>query len=494
VVVLVIVAVILFFVLRQRPQQEQPQPRKKVPMDTVESQSTSNTTTVETTSNPLTTTTTTEVTTNSAVSRNTARSVQSGDNAWNSDDIHYGHSQTRLAMQSLERMTPTTVTAAVEVKEHRNVLPRVTLDEAPSRRVAAPPAKDVLRQKHFLRRPLPDANQSLGKTPITSYVLGTPNCTPHQVSSETLLTTPVETEVVRKTGEEQMTSTTMKRQSDNAMMTLRNAVGSHPDPGAEKNAEESHSATPPVPLYSEGADRFSTLIDENFFWYDSEDDMALERKFSFSIDSSHRDQLRRCRGKNAITVPFFSGTHNEEYTEGCHSATLPVPLYSARADTFPVRSETNVVHYDKGDGDKTPDGTDESPDVCIDQQQSVRLSSLPLDNYPLPSNAVACENTVASVQNNVSNNSVFNLSFLNNHQSSGDALLSEQNLRETPALLRNTSEPYLYTAPAEGDSDYDNYNNNNNNDSDENHRDNENYDDDDSDESHRDNENYDDDD
>ncbi|ORC92773.1 uncharacterized protein TM35_000035260, partial [Trypanosoma theileri] len=90
VVVVVIVAVILFFVLRQRPQQEQEQPREKVQMDTVESQSTSKTTTVDITPNPLTTTTTTEVTTNSAVSRNTARSVQSGDISRNSNYSVYG--------------------------------------------------------------------------------------------------------------------------------------------------------------------------------------------------------------------------------------------------------------------------------------------------------------------------------------------------------------------------------------------------------------------
>ncbi|ORC86059.1 uncharacterized protein TM35_000312450, partial [Trypanosoma theileri] len=85
VVVLVIVAVILYCVLRQRPQQEQEQPREKVQMDAVDSQSTSKTTTVDITPNPLTTTSKTEVTTTSAVSRNTARSVQSGDISRNSN-------------------------------------------------------------------------------------------------------------------------------------------------------------------------------------------------------------------------------------------------------------------------------------------------------------------------------------------------------------------------------------------------------------------------
>ncbi|ORC88042.1 uncharacterized protein TM35_000192860, partial [Trypanosoma theileri] len=105
-------------------------------------------------------------------------------------------------------------------------------------------------------------------------------------------TTPVETEVVRKTGEEQMNSKTMKRQSDNAMMTLRNAVGSHPDPGAEKNAEGSHSTTPPVPLYSEGAGTFSTLSEENVF-HEDEGDMTPQNTDESAVDCRHWDQFRR---------------------------------------------------------------------------------------------------------------------------------------------------------------------------------------------------------
>ncbi|ORC85156.1 uncharacterized protein TM35_000371290, partial [Trypanosoma theileri] len=264
VVFLVIVAVILFFVLRQRPQQEQR--REKVPIDAVDSQSTSKTTTVETTPNPL---------------MNPPVVAAAGIELQHHPLSHtpatemetHARSQTPLAMQCHDRMTPTTVTAAVEVKEHRNELPRVTRDEDPSRRVAAPPAKDALRQKHFLRGSLPNTNQSLGKTPIRSDVLGAPNCTPHQVSSETVLTTPVETEVVRKTGEEQMTSKTIKRQSDNAMMTLCNAVGSHPDPDAEKNAEGSHSATLPAPPSSEGAGTLPTLS-ETSVPHEDEGDMT----------------------------------------------------------------------------------------------------------------------------------------------------------------------------------------------------------------------------
>ncbi|ORC83733.1 uncharacterized protein TM35_000591250 [Trypanosoma theileri] len=328
VVVLVIVAVILFFVLRQRPQQEQR--REKVQMDTVESQSTSKTTTVETTPNPLMNPPVVAAVGGAGfelqhhpLSHRPASEMET-----------HARSQASLAMQSLDRMAPTTVTAAVEVKEHRNELPRVTRDEAPSRRVAAPPAKDVLPQKHFLRGSLPNANPYLGKTSIRSDVPGAPNCTPHEVSSETVLTTPVETEVVRKTGEEQMNSTTMKRHSDNAMMTLRNAVGSHPDPGAEKSAEGSHSTTLPAPPSSEGADTLPILSETNVF-HEDEGDMTPQNTDEAPVDCinkqwSDRMRLIQCGGDPSH---FNADADNTKITQ---SNTVNMPVHTPSSNNVPA--------------------------------------------------------------------------------------------------------------------------------------------------------------